>query len=407
MVKFAHIADVHIGAWRDGKMADLPSDAFAESVVVAIAEGVDFICIAGDLFNTALPGIHHLKSTVRTLQKAKEAHIPVYCIPGSHDFSPSGKSMLDVLEEANLLVNVFKGEVVNGKLQLEPTVDKKTDTLLMGILGKKGMLDKQLYEDVDKEHIVKLREQHKHSVFLFHTSIEQLKTPELQKMEGYDISLLPEGFGYYAGGHVHIRNSTSRTGAEIVFPGPIFPASFSELEKLSHGSMCIVENNKHTSIPIHTKNTKCFHIKVEKQTPEQVTKKIIEEIEQADTADAIVLIRVSGSLVAGESSSIDFKRIFSLCYAKDAFFVMRNSVALSSQKVEVSQEASMSAQDIEKKMFFQRAGSSCSPTPSKEEEVALAQKLLLTVAQGKVEGETKGSYEDRMVEEAKSILGVE
>ena len=35
-------------------------------------------------------------------------NIEVYVIPGSHDFSPSGKTMLDVLENSGLVINVNK-----------------------------------------------------------------------------------------------------------------------------------------------------------------------------------------------------------------------------------------------------------------------------------------------------------
>ena len=53
-MKFSHIADVHIGCWRDPKLKDLSTEAFIESINESIKEKVDFILIAGDLFNTAL-----------------------------------------------------------------------------------------------------------------------------------------------------------------------------------------------------------------------------------------------------------------------------------------------------------------------------------------------------------------
>ena len=45
------------------------------------------------------------------------------------------------------------------------------------------------------------------------------------------LSLLPKNFDYYAGGHVHIVDSTKIDGYGLIaYPGPLFPNSFSELE---------------------------------------------------------------------------------------------------------------------------------------------------------------------------------
>jgi len=71
-------------------------------LIYVLKKKVDFILIAGDLFNTSLPGIDKLKLAVQKLKQLKDNNIPVYIIAGSHDFSPSGKTMLDVLENAGL-----------------------------------------------------------------------------------------------------------------------------------------------------------------------------------------------------------------------------------------------------------------------------------------------------------------
>ena len=125
-MKFAHMADVHIGSWRDPKLRDLSTEAFLKATLICVEQHVDFVLIAGDLFNTALPGIDNLKLVVKALRALRSQKIPVYIIPGSHDFSPSGKTMIDVLEEAGLVKNVVKGTVKDEKLFLKFTVDEKT-----------------------------------------------------------------------------------------------------------------------------------------------------------------------------------------------------------------------------------------------------------------------------------------
>ena len=126
-MKFMHFSDCHIGGWRDERMGVLGLEAFKQAIEQSISRNVDFVLIAGDLFNSALPPIDKLKEVVIALKRLKQNNIPCYIIPGSHDFSASGKTMLDILEHAELLINVFKGEVVDGKLKLKFTVDKKTN----------------------------------------------------------------------------------------------------------------------------------------------------------------------------------------------------------------------------------------------------------------------------------------
>ena len=109
-MKFAHLADCHIGSWRDPKLRDISTEAFVKAVDTCIEKEVDFILIAGDLFHTSLPSIDRLKQTVIKLKQLKDKNIPVYIIAGSHDFSPSGKTMLDVLENAGLVIIYMTAE---------------------------------------------------------------------------------------------------------------------------------------------------------------------------------------------------------------------------------------------------------------------------------------------------------
>jgi len=139
-MKFAHIADCHIGSWRDPKLKNSSTTAFLRAANRCIEKQVDFILISGDLFNTSFPPLDNLKFVAGKLRVLKEKNIPVYLIAGSHDFSPSGKTILSVLEEAGLVVNVFKGNVdENKKLHLKFVTDSKTGAKIVGIIGNERM----------------------------------------------------------------------------------------------------------------------------------------------------------------------------------------------------------------------------------------------------------------------------
>jgi exonuclease SbcD len=405
-MKFAHLADVHIGAWRDPLLADLPDLAFEQAVRKSLAEGVSFILIAGDLFHTALPAIDRLKATVRTLQLAKEKGVPVYVIPGSHDFSPSGKSMLHVLEEAGLLVDLWKGEVVAGKLRLQMVKDKVTGTLLAGMLGRKGMLEREHYEDLDREWLEQQARGAAQSVFLFHTSLEELRPTNLSAMEAMPLSMLPKGFSYYAGGHVHIVDETMMPGyGPVVYPGPLFPASFSELEKLRHGGFVIVEDGRPRRVPLTVKKVVVISLHVREESPAVVTERLLRMVDEVAEKDAIVLVRVSGTLSEGTSGDVDMKRVTTALKVRGAWTCLRNTAGLSTIATEKEEIMTSSPARIEEELVQARVMPS--PGPFKDDATRVTHGLLRTLGGEKEEGETNTSYEERMVREAKRLLGLD
>src|SRR3989338_5263322 len=154
-MKYAHLADLHLGSWRDPKMRDLSVQAFLMAMDNCIRDKVDFVLFAGDLFNTSLPALDTLKIVTKKLKELKDSDIPLYAIAGSHDFSPSGKTMIDVLENAGLLKNVCKGRVdpESKQLMLRFTVDQKTGAKMTGILGRKGQLDRSYYHNLHLESL--------------------------------------------------------------------------------------------------------------------------------------------------------------------------------------------------------------------------------------------------------------
>ena len=139
-MKFAHLADCHIGGWKDIQLKEISIKAFDEAIKICIKENVAFVLIAGDLLNTSLPSIDLIKRTAEILTKLKEHEIDVYIIPGSHDFSPSGKTMIDVLEHAGLMNNVMK--IKDNKLIF---TQDKTGVKITGLVGFRNNLYKYYY----------------------------------------------------------------------------------------------------------------------------------------------------------------------------------------------------------------------------------------------------------------------
>jgi DNA repair exonuclease SbcCD nuclease subunit len=403
-MKFAHMADCHIGAWRDPKLKDLPIQAFVKALHISQEQHVDFIIIAGDLFNTALPGIDNLKTVVKSLKELKEANIPVYIIPGSHDFSPSGKTMIDVLEEAGLVVNVVKGTAHDGKLRLKFTVNTKTDVKITGMLGKAGILEKHYYEVLD--HVSLEHEQGK-KIFIFHGPVRELMGMEFSAMDAYDLSFFPKGFEYYAGGHVHIVKEYSDAHYKnVVYPGPLFPASFSELEKLGCGGFFIYDNGKIRREEINIKNVFKVDIDADHATPEEIEAMIDDKISNKEFLNTIVLMRIAGKMKTGKTADIKFSEIFRKIYAQGAFSVMRNTSKLISEEYEEIKIDEKTADDVEDMIIREHLQQIKMKGLDSDKEYRMTKELIMAFEQEKHEGEKVYEYEDRVRKEADRLLDV-
>ncbi len=404
-MKFAHLADCHIGSWRDPKLKDTSTNAFSKAVEKCIKEKVDFILIAGDLFNTSFPRLDNLKTVVSKFKQLKDLDIPVYIVPGSHDYSPSGKTILDVLEEAGLFVNVFKGTMEDGKLKLKFAVDKKTGAKITGILGKRGALEKTYYEKLITEHLEK---ENGYKIFLFHSGIDELKPKEMENIISQPLSLLPKGFDYYAGGHVHIVDDKQIEGyGRIAYPGPLFPNSFAELEKLERGGFYIVEDGNAKWEPIQIYNIFKMNKDCNHKTPEQIKNEILDEIKNKEFNNTIVLIRLQGILESGKPSDIDFKEIFNALYDKSAYFVMKSSHAVVSKEFEEIKTDARNVEDVEQFLIKEHLGQIKLENLSLEKEEELIRNFMKILNTEKQEGETVPDFDKRVREEVGRILEIE
>ena len=141
-MKFAHIADMHLGAFRERELKELNFLAFKMAVDKCIDEGVDFVIFAGDIFHNPVPDMDIVNRAVRELMRLKEYGVEIYAIYGSHDFSAGAPSLLDVLSTAKTFTKITRVENSSGeKLRLRYIEDKKTGVKIFGLSGLSGGLE--------------------------------------------------------------------------------------------------------------------------------------------------------------------------------------------------------------------------------------------------------------------------
>ncbi len=434
-MKYAHLADLHLGSWRDQKMRDLSTAAFNQAIDRCIEQKVDFILFAGDLFNTSLPSLDILKIITKKLKELQDRNISIYVIPGSHDFSPSGKTMIDVLENAGLLINVCKGTIdeKTKQLNLKFTTDQKTKVKITGLLGRKGQLDRSYYENLFLEP---LENEPGYKIFMFHTTLTELKPKELERMESHPVSFLPKGFDYYAGGHVHEPVKIDVDGyGPLTYTGALFPNNFAELEKYGQGGYYIIEvddderekngyKNTENSKNNNNNNDKNYKYKTKitwqplkvaphyslildanNKNPENITTEIISHFENEDIKGSLITIRLYGKMKDGRISDIDFKDIFERLYRQGAYFVMKNTLKLTTEEFSEIKIAQNDPQMIEEEIIKEHLQQF--KIFDKDVELSLTRSLLDSLNITKNEGETMIDFQKRIESEFCKLLDIE
>ena len=257
MVKFAHLADCHLGSWRQEELQELNFRSFQKVIERCIMEGVEFVLISGDLFDSTYPPIDILKESFAEFKKLYDAKIPVYIIAGSHDFSSSGKTFLDVLEKVGFCKNIEDWEKQeDGRLKLKPYMHGQI--AIYGYPGRKSGME---IDDLSKIYFDSINS---FTIFMIHTTIKDVVgTIPMDSVEKHKLPLA----NYYAMGHIHQRFETHEANSHYVYPGPTFPNNFQELVDLQCGSFQLVEiidgNVKTQNITIPIKEVVYLEINID------------------------------------------------------------------------------------------------------------------------------------------------
>jgi len=384
-MKFAHMSDCHVGGWREEKLKELGIKAFENAINICIKENVAFVLISGDLFNTSLPSIDILKRTAQALDNLRSNDISCYIIPGSHDFSPSGKTMLDVLEKSGLVENVMRLQ----ENELKFTIDK-TNTKITGIYGLRQGLDRNLYKQINKEA---LANEPGFKIFMFHAMLEEFKPKEFENIEAQSYLDLPKNFNYYAGGHVHAIYSEFKQGYGLIaYPGPLFPNSFKELEELKYGNFYILDDKLNiTKKEVKLKEIASYFIDAQDKTAEQVE----DELRKIkDVKDKILLIRIEGILSQGKTQDINFKLLDDL----DAYIILKNTNKLKSLEFKEFEIKSGEIEDVELAIIKENL----SNTIKDEDKIIVS--LMQSLNLEKEEGERNIDFESRLTKDVDNVF---
>jgi len=413
MPKFAHMSDIHIGAFRQPELKDLLLNAFDESIDRCIKERVSFVILAGDIFDSNIPDLSAVRRAAEKMKEAADAGIRFYAIYGSHDFSPNYSSIVDVLDGAGLFVKAEAKSAVGGKTVLS-FVQDPSGPKICGISGRKLSLDREEYAALDRE---KLEAEPGFKIFVFHGALDELKPSSLEMMESMPAANLPAGFQYYAGGHVHSRTLAYLPGrTNIAYPGPLFATDFDELLQLARGKergFYIVDFDrdrveKVSFVPIRVCEPVELHYSAQGKSSTQAANELAQLASNANVTGKVVLLTIDGELAEGKTSDIDFNMIRRRLFTSSPLSVLSSHSRLVSREMPKGLPPKP-VKATEREIFESRVSSVTIDEPRLrgEQGVSLAVALLDALKEGRKENESKGDFEERVSKSGLAVLGLE
>ncbi len=205
-VTFIHAADLHLGApfkglrsiapaWADVLLQAIP-EAFRSVIETAIKEQVDFVVLAGDIFDNSHPSYADFSLFLSGLKQLQEAGIPVYFVTGNHDPYISWDNSFAVLPENVHLLGVTKPEFACYKKDGKP----------LALIGGRGYYTQSfprtedISEGISRETAAsELGVSAPFMIGILHTGldIDLTRSPVNPK------TLLKRDVDYWACGHVH------------------------------------------------------------------------------------------------------------------------------------------------------------------------------------------------------------
>ena len=307
---FVHASDLHLGYAQYGLEARRQDfdDAFTELVDKTIELKPDFMIIAGDLFHHARPSNTTLENTIRSFKRLRDAGIPVLTVDGSHDSAPNTitGTILTPLDSAGLIIHLPRHEGACWRKQGCCYVygipnfrsRRKTEEALPAFMAEKP--------PTPDPSVV--------NIFVLHMAIDlpSVKPPYIEAEVPPE--LIPEGFAYYAAGHVHERYLGKFKTGLLVYSGCTETVSYDEA-KLKKGFMHVKVDEKGKVSPsfVELESPRKFVV-VEQEfsgmNSAKITELAVQMVKGADEEGAVIIPVLKGVLPAEASrAEVDITKV--------------------------------------------------------------------------------------------------
>lgn len=307
---FVHVADLHLGYAQYGlevRREDFDR-AFQELVDKTLELKPDFMIIAGDLFHQARPSNITLENSIRSFNRLRDAGIPVLTVDGSHDSAPNSitGTIMNPLDSAGLIYHLPRHE---------GACWRKTDCCY--VYGIPNYRNRHKTEEALPAFMEENRPRPDPSlfnIFVFHMTLDlpNVKPPYIEAEAAPE--LIPDGFDYYAAGHVHTRCVEKFKTGLLVYSGCTETTDYVEA-KNKKGIYHVKVNEKGAVSPefIEFESSREFVILEQDFTgivPSKITEQSIQIVKSADKGGVVMIPVLKGTLPAGATrTEVDVARI--------------------------------------------------------------------------------------------------
>ncbi len=310
---FVHAADLHLGYSQYGLEARREDfdKAFQELVEKTLQLRPDFMIIAGDLFHQARPSNSTLEHTIRSFNSLREAEIPVLTVDGSHDSAPNTitGTILDPLDSAGLIYHLPRHE--------DSCWRKQDCCYVYGVPNFRTRYKTEELLPVFMEQNKPEPDPGLFNIFVFHMALDlpTLKPPYMEAEAPSE--LIPEGFDYYAAGHVHKPYKERFKTGLLVYSGCTETTDYLEANiKKGFHYVKVDEDGSANSEFMELENCRRFSILEQDFTgilPSKINEQSIRMVKGADEDGAIIIPVLKGVLPAEASrAEVDIARIRSV-----------------------------------------------------------------------------------------------
>lgn len=348
-------------------------------------------------------------------RKVYDAKIPVYVVYGSHDFSPVANSVIDLLHKVGYIIKVVNQKPSNDeKILLDFKIDEKTGVKIAGLSGLKVGKDREWYEKLDRDS---LQAETGFKIFMFHGGISDMKTDTRMDGDLMPLSLLPKGFSYYAGGHMHKWNNQKFPDyPHVVYPGTIFAGYHSDLEENARGQkrgFALVEFEEGVKsvdfIELENTQYELIEVDAKNRKVESVNQELEEKTKEIDPKDKVVIIKIAGELTSGKTADVDISSIKEKLAESGPCVVNISRNKLTSKEYSITEVKGSNREEIETNMFEENIGQLRFDQKEllDKQGIELAKNLLRELGQEKTVNESVNIYNLKIQKNALRILGLD
>ena len=347
-MKIGIFSDPHLGFAEKGERAEEAFDNLSQAINLCVEEKVDFVILAGDIFDEPSPNHNILFKAMQCFAKAKKGKssvsltleknseqknisytgLPILTIHGNHEYrGKETKTALDVLNFSELVIYFHASKIIVEK------ENEKVCVYGLGAVPEKKALEVLTYWNP-------LPEKNAVNILVLHQSFKEFMAVDDEMVATLSLENLPKDFELVVDGHLHWSSIQKLGDTNFLLTGSTIATSIKKLESEKPKGVYFFDSSlKNFYFKKLPNQRKMFYHKINFKDAniEQVIsecKKIISfDLNSISGLKPLIRLNLKGSLKKGLSSAdVDLKDFFNEFEKKAILSISKNFSSTSFRK---------------------------------------------------------------------------